>query len=268
MWSRLVMTRCAARCSVRSTPLRRAPWRRSSHPGCLRSPSSRRRFQATRISQWETERSDIVRKSSPGQGRSRSVSTRCRLSPCLCSRSFVTRGQGEAACWMIPASPSPCTDVLRRLRSNGRHATAAPFRIRPAKLSDVSAVHTIEQEVFSDPWSTQDFRDCVTFALFLVAEEEERVAGYVVALEAADEGEILNLAVAPAGRRRGLGRALVEHMLEALRARGVGQVYLEVRESNASARALYASRGFKEVGRRRQYYRRPVEDAIVLRLDA
>ena len=123
--------------------------------------------------------------------------------------------------------------------------------------------------MFSDPWSTQDFRDCVAFALFLVAVgPDDGVSGYVVALEAADEGEILNLAVAPAGRRRGLGRALVEQMLEALRGRGVRQVYLEVRESNAPARALYASRGFTEVGRRKQYYRRPVEDAIVLRVDA
>jgi ribosomal-protein-alanine acetyltransferase len=94
------------------------------------------------------------------------------------------------------------------------------------------------------------------------------IAGYVVALDAADEGEILNLAVAPAGRRTGLGRALVQHMLEALTARGVRQVYLEVRESNAPARALYAAHGFTEIGRRQQYYRRPVEDAIVLRRDA
>jgi len=135
----------------------------------------------------------------------------------------------------------------------------------------VSAVHAIEQEVFADPWSTQDFRDCVSSdALFLVAEGKgaDTIAGYVVALDAADEGEILNLAVAPSGRRDGLGRALVQHMLEALGARGVQQVYLEVRESNAPARALYAAQGFKEVGRRKQYYRRPVEDAIVLRLDA
>ena len=90
----------------------------------------------------------------------------------------------------------------------------------------------------------------------------------MVALEAADEGEILNLAVSPAGRRHGLGRALVEKAVATLRERGVGQIYLEVRESNAPARALYAARGFKEVGRRKQYYRRPVEDAIVLRLDA
>lgn len=122
--------------------------------------------------------------------------------------------------------------------------------------------------MFADPWSTQDFRDCVSFALFLVAEADDNVVGYAVALEAADEGEILNLAVAEAGRRRGLGRALVEAIVAALSDRGVRQVYLEVRESNAPARALYSEFGFKEVGRRRAYYRRPVEDAMVLRLDA
>lgn len=130
-------------------------------------------------------------------------------------------------------------------------------------------MHAIEQQVFSDPWSTQDFRDCIASdALFFVAQAGPDVAGYVVALDAADEGEILNLAVAPAGRRKGLGRALVEAILGVLLARDVRQVYLEVRESNAPARALYAAHGFREVGRRKQYYRRPVEDAIVLRRDA
>jgi ribosomal-protein-alanine N-acetyltransferase len=94
------------------------------------------------------------------------------------------------------------------------------------------------------------------------------VGGYIVALDAADEGEILNLAVAPGGRRRGLGRALVDAMLDTLADRGVRHVYLEVRESNAPARALYAALGFAEAGRRKAYYRRPVEDAIVLRRDA
>jgi [ribosomal protein S18]-alanine N-acetyltransferase len=122
--------------------------------------------------------------------------------------------------------------------------------------------------VFADPWSTQDFRDCIAFALFLVAEAEDKILGYVVALDAADEGEILNLAVAEDGRRRGLGRALVAAIVGALTERGVRQVYLEVRESNAPARALYSEFGFREVGRRKAYYRRPVEDAMVLRLDA
>src|SRR2546426_9767099 len=109
---------------------------------------------------------------------------------------------------------------------------ADPFQIRPAKLSDVPAVHAIEQEVFADPWSTQDFRDCVTSdAHFLVAEAggSGTILGYVVALEAADEGEILNLAVAPAGRRNGVGRPLVQHMLRGLTARGVREVYLQGR---------------------------------------
>jgi len=124
----------------------------------------------------------------------------------------------------------------------------------------------IEQLVFADPWSQRDFRDCVTSdATFLVAETAEGVAGYLVALDAADEGEILNLAVAPGGRRHGIGRALVDHALDSLARRGVRQVYLEVRESNAPARALYAAHGFREVGRRAQYYRRPVEDAVILR---
>jgi ribosomal-protein-alanine N-acetyltransferase len=135
----------------------------------------------------------------------------------------------------------------------------------------VPAIHAIEEAVFADPWSPRDFRDCVTAdATFLVAvpPDSETVLGYVVALDAADEGEILNLAVSPDGRRHGVGRTLVEQVLATLTERGVRQVFLEVRESNASARALYARHGFREVGRRREYYRRPVEDAIVLRRDA
>ncbi len=128
------------------------------------------------------------------------------------------------------------------------------------------AVHAIEQAAFTDPWSLRDFRECVVSdVVFLVAAAPEGVAGYVVAQDAADEGEILNLAVAPARMRGGIGRALVEGALATLRARGARRVFLEVREGNAPARALYAALGFEEVGRRPRYYRRPVEDAIVLR---
>lgn len=98
-----------------------------------------------------------------------------------------------------------------------------------------------------------------------MAVAEGRPAGYLLARHAADEGEILNLGVAPAARRRGIGRALVREGLNALAALGATRVFLEVRESNAAARALYAEFGFGEVGRRRGYYRRPTEDAIVLR---
>ncbi len=120
--------------------------------------------------------------------------------------------------------------------------------------------------MFSDPWSADDFAECVDSGVpFLVAERQGIVAGYVVAHYAADEGEILNLGVAAAHRRQGIGRALVERVLQTLVQRGVGTVYLEVRASNAAARQLYESLGFGEVARRARYYRRPIEDAVVLR---
>jgi ribosomal-protein-alanine N-acetyltransferase len=119
--------------------------------------------------------------------------------------------------------------------------------------------------VFSDPWSANDFAECITSRVpFLVAERRGVVAGYVVAHSAADEGEILNLGVAAAHRRQGIGRALVQRVLGELAARGVRTVYLEVRASNADARRLYESLGFGEVARRARYYRRPIEDAVVL----
>ncbi|HEY3279560.1 MAG TPA: ribosomal protein S18-alanine N-acetyltransferase [Gemmatimonadales bacterium] len=130
----------------------------------------------------------------------------------------------------------------------------------------MAAVHAIERAVFGDPWSARDFDDSVAARVpFFVALADGEIAGYVIAHYAADEGEILNLAVAPEQRRRGLGRALARRALAALAERDVREVYLEVRVSNAAAHALYEGLGFKKVGRRAGYYRRPAEDAVVLR---
>jgi ribosomal-protein-alanine N-acetyltransferase len=130
----------------------------------------------------------------------------------------------------------------------------------------VPAVEAIEAAAFTDPWSARDFRECLAAdVVFLVAAAPGGLVGYLVAQHAADEGEILNLAVTPARHRDGIGRALVERALATLAGHGARSVYLEVRESNAAARALYAALGFGEVGRRPAYYRRPIEDAIVLR---
>lgn len=100
---------------------------------------------------------------------------------------------------------------------------------------------------------------------FLVAVARHAVVGYAIAHHAVDEGEILNLGVAPDQRRRGIGRALIDAVLARLCDAGVRTVYLEVRESNAPARSLYASLGFAAVGRRPGYYRLPREDAVILR---
>ena len=140
--------------------------------------------------------------------------------------------------------------------------------ITAATPNDVEAVVAIEQQAFSDPWSAKAFEDALEHpAVFFACARcgGRDVFGYVVAWFAADQGEIANLAVAPAGWGAGIGRRLLDAALTAAMARGAAAVYLEVRDSNDRARRLYLSSGFEEIGRRRRYYRRPVEDAIVLR---
>jgi len=139
-------------------------------------------------------------------------------------------------------------------------------RIRAASSADLTAVSAIEAVAFPDPWSLAAFRAHLDH-LFLVAETDGGVIGYLVAWIAAPEAEILNVAVAPGARGRGTGRALLAEGLRRLDAAGVTAVYLEVRPSNTAARALYQSAGFHEIAVRRGYYREPHEDALVLRRD-
>jgi ribosomal-protein-alanine N-acetyltransferase len=141
-------------------------------------------------------------------------------------------------------------------------------RVRHATAADVPRVAEIERLSFAaDPWSAASFASLVgePQVLFDVAELAGAVAGYSVVWTAADEAELANVAVAPERRGCGLGGVLLDAAIGAARRRGAAVMYLEVRESNAAARALYASRGFGQVGRRRRYYRSPVEDALVLR---
>jgi ribosomal-protein-alanine N-acetyltransferase len=93
------------------------------------------------------------------------------------------------------------------------------------------------------------------------------LAGYGVCRRAADEGEILNLAVAAGARRHGAGRALARTMVAWLEGQGVRRVFLEVRRSNAPAIALYQALGFRITGTRRGYYAGPREDALVMELE-
>ncbi len=144
----------------------------------------------------------------------------------------------------------------------------APFRIRPAALADAAALVAIERRCFSDPWSEAAFREALSseWSFGLVAQTARGPAGYLVGREAGGSGEILNLAVAPEFRRRGIAGELLGGGLEEFRRRGATEIFLEVRESNHSAQALYLARGFRPVGPRAAYYRNPREDALVLRL--
>lgn len=147
--------------------------------------------------------------------------------------------------------------------------TAEPM-VRAALDSDLPTIVTIEMECFhSDPWHRESFESFIDRAgvTFIVADDpagQGTVSGYGVLIQAADEAEVLNLAVSAESRGKGVGSALLRNLLESAERGGVRQVYLEVRESNAAARALYGAHGFVEVGRRRAYYQRPVEDALIL----
>jgi ribosomal-protein-alanine N-acetyltransferase len=144
----------------------------------------------------------------------------------------------------------------------------ARYPIRPATLADTAALVAIERRCFSDPWSEAAFGEALSsgWTFTLVADSPRGPTGYLVGRVAAVSGEILNLAVAPEFRRRGIGGALLEDGLAAFRDRSASEVFLEVRESNRSAQALYLARGFRPVGQRAAYYRNPREDALVLRL--
>lgn len=151
----------------------------------------------------------------------------------------------------------------------GRRSVAGAFVLRQAEPGDVAAIASLENAAFTDPWSAAEFSSLVGLprAIFLVAVEvaDDRVAGYAIVSTVLDEAEVLNLAVSPARRGLGVGAMLLDAAVALAGVAGATSVFLEVRESNAAARGLYASRGFSEISRRRRYYAKPVEDALVLR---
>lgn len=131
----------------------------------------------------------------------------------------------------------------------------------------VSGVAALEKSCFSSPWSESSIVSELDnpLSLWLVAVQGQSVLGYVGSQSVLDEADMMNLAVTEPARRQGIGRALVSKLIEALRTRGVRCLTLEVRASNAGAKALYGSMDFREIGRRPKYYFDPREDALILR---
>ncbi len=144
---------------------------------------------------------------------------------------------------------------------------AGHYRLRPIIPADLDALVALELASFADHWTAEQLTAALGWreALGLVAEDEAGVAGYLLGRVVVDHGEILSLAVLPERRRAGIGRQLLDASLEVMAVRGVTVAWLEVRVSNAAARALYRRAGFAESGLRRDYYRHPTEDALVLR---
>ena len=139
--------------------------------------------------------------------------------------------------------------------------------VRSMRDGDVERVAEIESSAFSTPWKAATFRQLLDRpgAVLLVLEvPPARVAGYAVLWCIQDQGELANIALVPEFRNRRLGAYLLDHLLREAWERAVESLYLEVRVSNFRARSMYASRGFEEIGVRREYYEKPREDARVL----
>lgn len=131
----------------------------------------------------------------------------------------------------------------------------------------VSQVAQLEKICFSDPWSENSIASELNNALsfWLVAVEEDTVAGYIGSQTVMGETDMMNVAVHPDYRRRGIGEQLVNCLVEELKKRQSRSLTLEVRASNLPAQKLYEKLGFSEIGRRPRYYRNPKEDALILR---
>ena len=141
-----------------------------------------------------------------------------------------------------------------------------PARVRALAPADLPRVDELEHKLFADPWPRSSFLDALADprAVCLVAERGGSVAGYLVATVLPPIAELQNLGTAPEQQRAGVARALVDSLLDTCRARGARELALEVRVSNAAAQALYRTHGFRLVGLRRGYYRRPEEDALLM----
>ena len=138
--------------------------------------------------------------------------------------------------------------------------------IRPATEGDLASLALLETRVFPVPWSEAALASHLGagHALTLLLLEDGNPVGYLLAGFSPPEGELYRIAVLPDRRRRGYGRRLLDALFRAAEEREVYTLYLEVRESNAAAIALYRSAGFREIFLRENYYRDPREAALVM----
>ena len=139
--------------------------------------------------------------------------------------------------------------------------------ITKMKPEHVLQVASLEKLCFSDPWSEASVASELNnpLSLWLVAEENGVVLGYVGSQTVLDETDMMNIAVRPDYRRQGIANRLITELIAQLKNRGSRMLTLEVRSSNITAIALYDGYGFQQIGLRKNYYRNPKEDALILR---
>ena len=136
--------------------------------------------------------------------------------------------------------------------------------LRSATLDDVPQLLVLErQSPHAAHWSAQQYEKLVRGGIVLVAEAPSGVCGFICAQAVSNDWEIENVLVVDQFLRAGIGGALVQKLIQRAQQAGISAIQLEVRESNLPARRLYEKRGFCEVGRRRNYYADPVDNAIL-----
>lgn len=141
------------------------------------------------------------------------------------------------------------------------------FSVRPMTLNDLDGVMAVEQESFLTPWSRSAFEEELAqnrLARYLVALDGETIVGYAGTWLVINEAHVTNVAVHSNRRREGIGRLLMEALMDMARDAGMESMTLEVRVSNESARALYHQLGFISAGIRKNYYSETKEDALIL----
>jgi len=140
------------------------------------------------------------------------------------------------------------------------------LEIREMRHEDIPEVVEIENALFSDPWSADGFNRSIDAAsdIYLVAVEDGKIAGYCGLWGVIDEGQITNVAVAEAFRKRGIAEKMLNKLMTDAKEHRLTQFTLEVRVSNTPAINLYHKLGFVDEGLRRDFYTKPVEDAIIM----
>ena len=138
--------------------------------------------------------------------------------------------------------------------------------IRRMVEKDLDAVSAIERQAFADPWSYNAFKTDLNneMACPIVAVVNDIVAGYSCLYIVAGEVQLGNFAVHSAFRKRGIGKTMMREILKIAESRNCETIFLEVRESNKEAQALYESFGFRVMGLRNGYYRNPAENAVIM----
>ena len=142
----------------------------------------------------------------------------------------------------------------------------AQTEISAMRMEDLESVSAIELAVFSRPWSREGFAASLQAknTCYLTARVDGEIAGYCGMIFCMDEAEITNVAVSEPYRRRGVARAMLRKLLECGRQQGVKSFLLEVRESNAAAIALYEELRFQKEGIRKNFYEKPLENAVIM----